>query len=48
MHKIIIVGGGLAGSLSAIYLAQRGHDVHVVEKRGDPLLENAANADPVN
>lgn len=48
MHKIIIVGGGLAGSLSAIYLAQRGHDVHVIEKRGDPLLKNAANTDPVN
>ncbi|CUI03347.1 FAD-dependent oxidoreductase [Massilia antarctica] len=48
MHKIIIVGGGLAGSLSAIYLAQRGHQVHVVEKRSDPLLESAANADPVS
>lgn len=48
MHKIIIVGGGLAGSLSAIYLAQRGHDVHVVEKRGDPLQKTSANADPVN
>lgn len=48
MHKIIIVGGGLAGSLSAIYLAQRGHDVHVVEKRGDPLQENSASADPVS
>ncbi|MCE3604360.1 FAD-dependent monooxygenase [Massilia sp. P8910] len=48
MHKIIIVGGGLAGSLSAIYLAQRGHQVHVVEKRSDPLLDSAANADPVS
>ncbi|PFH12330.1 kynurenine 3-monooxygenase [Collimonas sp. PA-H2] len=48
MHKIIIVGGGLAGSLSAIYLAQRGHDVHVVEKRGDPLQENSASADPLS
>ncbi|WP_426338174.1 FAD-dependent oxidoreductase [Pseudoduganella sp. S-14] len=48
MHKIIIVGGGLAGSLAAIYLAQRGHDVHVVEKRADPLQEPPANADPVS
>ncbi|MBJ7311992.1 FAD-dependent oxidoreductase [Rugamonas sp. CCM 8940] len=48
MHKIIIVGGGLAGSLTAVYLAQRGHEVHVVEKRGDPLLVDSANADPVN
>ncbi|ELX08824.1 monooxygenase VioC [Janthinobacterium sp. HH01] len=47
MYKIIIVGGGLAGSLAAIYLAQRGHQVHVIEKRGDPLAPPAANADPV-
>jgi 2-polyprenyl-6-methoxyphenol hydroxylase-like FAD-dependent oxidoreductase len=47
MKKIIIVGGGLAGSLAAIYLAQRGHDVHVVEKRSDPLQETPGNADPV-
>ncbi|CDG81737.1 FAD-dependent oxidoreductase [Janthinobacterium agaricidamnosum] len=48
MHKIIIVGGGLAGSLAAIYLAQRGHQVQVIEKRADPLLENSAGADPVS
>ncbi|UMR31821.1 FAD-dependent monooxygenase [Massilia sp. MB5] len=47
MHKIIIVGGGLAGSLTAIYLAQRGHHVQVVEKRSDPLQENP-KADPIN
>ncbi|SFG08052.1 kynurenine 3-monooxygenase [Duganella sp. CF458] len=48
MHKIIIVGGGLAGSLAAIYLARRGHDVHVIEKRADPLQEPPANADPIS
>ncbi len=47
MNKIIIVGGGLAGSLTAIYMAQRGHDVHIVEKRADPLGPNAASADPI-
>lgn len=36
MSKIIIVGGGLAGGLTAIYLARRGHEVHVLEKRSDP------------
>src|SRR5476651_2409993 len=47
MNKIIIVGGGLAGSLTAIYMAQRGHDVHIIEKRADPLGPNAASADPI-
>ncbi|MCP3064205.1 FAD-dependent monooxygenase [Myxococcus sp. K38C18041901] len=37
MHETIIVGGGLAGSLTAIYLARRGYDVRVLEKRSDPL-----------
>lgn len=45
---IIIVGGGLAGSLTAIYLAQRGYDIHVIEKRSDPLQDNSATADPVS
>lgn len=44
---IIIVGGGLAGSLTAIYLARRGYDIHVVEKRSDPLQPNGT-ADPVS
>ncbi|QSQ17665.1 FAD-dependent oxidoreductase [Myxococcus landrumensis] len=43
MHKAIIVGGGLAGSLTAIYLARRGYDVRVVEKRKDPLRNSASS-----
>ncbi|MBJ6764534.1 FAD-dependent monooxygenase [Myxococcaceae bacterium JPH2] len=43
MHKAIIVGGGLAGSLAAINLARRGYDVRVVEKRRDPL-QNTVSA----
>ncbi|MDQ3101055.1 MAG: FAD-dependent oxidoreductase, partial [Bacteroidota bacterium] len=34
--KITIVGGGLVGSLLAIFLAKRGHNVAVYERRGDP------------
>jgi kynurenine 3-monooxygenase len=33
--KITIVGAGLGGSLLAVYLARRGYDVHVFERRGD-------------
>lgn len=34
-QKIAIVGAGLAGSLAAIYLARRGFEVEVYEKRPD-------------
>jgi kynurenine 3-monooxygenase len=33
--KITIVGAGLGGSLLAIYLARRGFQVHLFERRGD-------------
>ena len=33
--RIAIVGAGLVGSLLAIYLKKRGHDVSVFERRGD-------------
>ncbi|HNU55305.1 MAG TPA: NAD(P)/FAD-dependent oxidoreductase [Flavobacteriales bacterium] len=36
MSRITIVGGGLVGSLLAIFLAKRGHKVNVYERRGDP------------
>lgn len=36
MSKITIVGGGLVGSLLAIFLAKRGHIVNVYERRADP------------
>jgi kynurenine 3-monooxygenase len=32
----VVVGAGLAGSLTAVYLARRGFDVRVLERRGDP------------
>ena len=34
-EKITLVGGGLAGSLMSIYLAKRGYDVHLYERRPD-------------
>lgn len=36
MSKITIVGGGLVGSLLAIFLAKRGHKVDIYERRSDP------------
>ena len=36
MSNITIVGGGLVGSLLAIFMAKRGHTVNVYERRGDP------------
>lgn len=34
-HKITIIGGGLAGSLLAVYLAKRGYKVDIYERRPD-------------
>lgn len=34
-QKAVIVGAGLVGSLWAIFLARRGYDVHVYERRSD-------------
>lgn len=35
MQKVNLIGGGLVGSLSAIYLAQRGFAVELFERRAD-------------
>lgn len=37
-EKITLVGGGLAGSLMAIFLARRGYDVKLYERRPDMRL----------
>lgn len=35
MKSITLVGGGLAGSLAAVYLAKRGYEVNIYERRPD-------------
>lgn len=35
MEKIILVGGGLSGSLLSVYLAKRGFEIHLYERRPD-------------
>ncbi|NNF17220.1 MAG: NAD(P)/FAD-dependent oxidoreductase, partial [Gammaproteobacteria bacterium] len=39
-ETITIAGAGLAGSLLSIYLARRGFDVHLIERRDDMRRHN--------
>lgn len=48
MKKITIVGGGLVGSLLAVFLAKRGHSVSVYERRGDPRKTNVYAGRSIN
>jgi len=48
-HKnISIIGSGLVGSLLAIYLAKRGHEVKVFERRGDMRKEKMIAGRSIN
>src|SRR5690242_5749913 len=44
----IVVGGGLAGPLMALFLARSGHRVEVFERRGDLRRENASAGRSIN
>lgn len=46
--KIIITGAGLVGSLLSIYLAKRGYDVHIYEKRADYRKSGAFGGRSIN
>ncbi|MBK8948279.1 MAG: FAD-dependent monooxygenase [Flavobacteriales bacterium] len=48
MKNITIVGGGLVGSLLAVFLAKRGHRVNVFERRGDPRRTNVYAGRSIN
>jgi kynurenine 3-monooxygenase len=48
MKKITIVGGGLVGSLLAVFLAKRGHTVNVYERRPDPRKTNVYAGRSIN
>jgi kynurenine 3-monooxygenase len=47
-RELTIVGGGLAGALLAILLAQRGWSVDVYERRGDPRVHGYAGGRSIN
>lgn len=48
MKNIIIVGGGLSGSLLALYLSRCGHSVTIYEKRLDMRYSNVESGRSIN
>lgn len=46
--KVVVIGGGLVGSLAAVYFGNRGYTVHVYEKRGDIREEKTGNGRSIN
>ncbi len=48
MQKITIVGAGLAGSLLSVYLAKKGFEVNVYERRPDMRKENTGGGKSIN
>ncbi len=47
-RNVAIVGGGLAGSLLALALSERGYEVDVYERRSDPRVEGAEGGRSIN
>jgi len=47
-EHVVVIGGGLAGSLFALKLAQRGHRVDVYERRSDPRRDVAREGRSIN
>lgn len=46
--NIVISGGGLVGSLLAVYFARRGHKIHLFERRPDPRKTNVYAGRSIN
>lgn len=46
--SVIIVGGGLVGSLDALYFADKGYNVQVYESRSDPRQEQYVAGRSIN
>ena len=48
VQRVAIVGGGLAGSLLALALSERGYRVDVFERRSDPRVAGAESGRSIN
>ncbi|MES2629774.1 MAG: FAD-dependent monooxygenase [Bacteroidota bacterium] len=48
MERIAIIGGGLVGALQALYLARRGFEVDVYERRPDARIREARAGKSIN
>jgi len=48
MKNITIAGAGLVGSLVGIYLAKKGHNVHIIERRTDMRKEQISAGRSIN
>jgi kynurenine 3-monooxygenase len=46
--KIVVVGAGLVGSLWAVMLRKKGHEVHVIERRKDPRKAKSGEDRSIN
>ncbi len=48
MKNITLIGGGLSGSLLAIFLAKRGYNISVYERRPDPRISTSYQGKSIN
>jgi kynurenine 3-monooxygenase len=48
MGRLVVIGGGLTGSLLAVHLARLGHEVHVFERRSAGRLQQDERRPAVN
>jgi len=46
--RVAIIGGGLAGSLLSVYMARRGYEVHIFEKRSDSRKKGYVGGRSIN
>jgi kynurenine 3-monooxygenase len=48
MQEVIIIGGGLVGSLLSIFLSRRGHHVRIYDRKPDPRSAQPASGRSIN